>query len=137
MMFFLKEATSEATSESLETNNCSSSIESYNIGIIRHPQDIVLFHSSHEEHVSFVCKIELAHFGVDWKVNGTIDIDLPGSHSRQIFNGNITTVELTFPAQSSYNQTKIQCVGYGYGNTAESKEATLSYQGICGYHKKT
>ena len=116
MIIFLKEAT-KATSESVLGKALHILYwEYFHTEIIQQPQDIVLFLSSQEQDVTFDCKIELAHLGFDWKVNGT---DLPGSQIRQTFSGNITTVKLTFPAQSSYNHTTIQCIGYGLSDTVK------------------
>ena len=102
----------------------------FNAGIVEHPQDKVLFLSSRDEVVVFACKVEFASYGANWKVNGTTAFNLPGYLiSTQTFNGSITNTDLSFPAQSSYNQTTIQCIGYG-DEIVQSNEAVLTYQGI-------
>ena len=95
---------------------------------MQHPQDRVLLVSSVNESVSFVCKVELAHFGIFWKVNGTSQLP-PDSLARVTYSGNISNGVLTFPAHISFNSTFIHCTGRGYGGTVESSRAVLAYQG--------
>ena len=95
---------------------------------MQHPEDKVLFTSSLEETVVFVCKVENAFLGFAWMINGTV-LNIPGSSTTQTISGNIYTDILSFTATSSYNQTRVVCVANG-DEVVTSNEATLTYQGI-------
>ena len=96
---------------------------------MQHPKDKVLFTSSIGEDVDFICKVELAYNGIDWKINGTLFRDLVDGHTTQTISGNVYTDVLTLlRIRSSYNQSRIMCIGYG-DEVVESNEVKLSYQG--------
>ena len=97
------------------------------LGIIQHPQDRVLFTSSIDEDVSFMCKVELAYLGINWRVNGSVITDPSFSTTRYVDN-NVYIDTLTFRARRNYNTTVVQCFANGDGYV-ESKSASLRYQG--------
>ena len=94
---------------------------------MQHPEDRVLFTSSLEETVVFVCTVENAFLGFTWMINGTV-LNIPGSSTTQTISGDIYTDVLSFTATSLFNQTTVVCVADG-DNKVTSNEATLIYQG--------
>ena len=100
----------------------------YTPGIVRDPQDIVLFTSHGEENVQFVCQFEFA--SITWEVNDSSILHLSGFSSRQTYSRNITTGTLTVPALVSYNQTRVKFIRRHNGKVTESSEAMLLYQGM-------
>ena len=70
-----------------------------------------------------------------WKINGTLQGDLPpavGSDLKFVtMTAGTTLLKLTIPARAEYNNTRVQCLtGIFGGSSAESETAILKVQGI-------